>query len=338
VSRFDAGGALVSDTMAVQGPIGDDARYDLIGVYGQYVWEATPDLDITLGARYTYAKADIGRLDDGAGNPTSAERDWDQATFNLRASHRLTDHWQVFGGVSEAFRAPNVDDLSALKSSRSDLISTGSLGVEPESYLTYEIGTRYADEDLVTHAAVFYTDIDDVITSRPIGTDPMTGEVITTTTNGSDGHLWGAEAAAAWRFRPQWTVSGYVAYVDGEADTYPTSSLVPVREPVSRLMPLTASVALRWDEPLGKVWVEGRVTAADRADRLTSGDRDDTSRIPPGGTPGYYVVQIDSGYQANSNLELFLTLENVTDTAYRIHGSGLNQPGFNAIVGARLTW
>jgi len=338
VRTFDPSGVLLSDTMGVQGPLGDDAFYDLAGVYAQGRMPAGADLEFTAGARYTYAAARIGRLDDGAGSAISADRDWDALTLNLRANLRLTDEWHLYGGASQAFRAPNLDDLSSLKSSRTGVISTGSLAIEPEDYLTYEIGTRYLDGAFGLQAAVFYTDISDLITSRPIGTDPGTGEVITTTTNGADGFLVGGEIEGEWRFAREWRASGFVAYVDGEADTFPSASLTPVREPISRLMPLTGSAALRWTGPQSDLWIEGRMIAAAHAGRLNSGDRADTSRFPPDGTPGYFAANLSSGCRATEHLELTLTLENVTDTSYRVHGSGVNQPGFNAILGGVLSW
>ncbi|MCA8975276.1 MAG: TonB-dependent receptor, partial [Planctomycetes bacterium] len=165
-----------------------------------------------------------------------------------------------------------------------------------------------------------------------------TGEVITASTNGSDGYLWGAELEGRWRVDDTWTAQGFVAYVDGEADTYPTNSLAPVREPISRLMPLTGSLGIRWQQPHNPLWCGARVTMAARSDRLNSGDRADTSRFPPGGTPGYVVLLLNAGYQATEHLELFLAVDNATDTDYRVHGSGVNEPGINAILGGKLSW
>ena len=36
--------------------------------------------------------------------------------------------------------------------------------------------------------------------------------------------------------------------------------------------------------------------------------------------------------------ELNAAVENITDEDYRIHGSGVNQPGINAIVGGKVSW
>ena len=36
--------------------------------------------------------------------------------------------------------------------------------------------------------------------------------------------------------------------------------------------------------------------------------------------------------------ELTAALENITDEDYRIHGSGVNQPGINAVIGGKVSW
>ena len=210
--------------------------------------------------------------------------------------------------------------------------------MDPETYLTYEIGSRFRERDVSVNASVFYTDMSDAITRTPIGTVAGTGEVITAPTNGADGYLWGGEVEGAMRLNDEFTANGMLSYVDGEVDTFLAGSLTSVREPVSRLMPLTGSVAVRWQQPRSDLWIGARVTAVARGGPLSTRDRGDTSRIPPSGTPGYVHVMLNSGYRASDNFELFLTLDNVTDIDYRVHGSGINEPGINVILGGKYSW
>jgi hemoglobin/transferrin/lactoferrin receptor protein len=86
------------------------------------------------------------------------------------------------------------------------------------------------------------------------------------------------------------------------------------------------------------LWIEGRLLAADTADRLSASDRRDTQRIPSGGTPGYLVAMLNAGWKPNDHLELTLGLQNLADVDYRLHGSGQNEPGFGAILAARAVW
>jgi hemoglobin/transferrin/lactoferrin receptor protein len=100
-------------------------------------------------------------------------------------------------------------------------------------------------------------------------------------------------------------------------------------------MPTTTQVGLRWDHPNKRLWAETSCTFTDRADRLSSGDMADTQRVPPGGTPGYTVLDIRAGWKVNESLDVWSAVENVTDRDYRIHGSGVNEPGTNFKLGAK---
>jgi hemoglobin/transferrin/lactoferrin receptor protein len=120
--------------------------------------------------------------------------------------------------------------------------------------------------------------------------------------------------------------------MDGVVGTYPTSEPFIVDEPIDRLMPMQAYLGARWQAPDSPYWLEGLFSAAANADRLSTRDIADTDRIPPGGTPGYVILTLRGGWTIGDSLQLSLALENLFDEDYRIHGSGLNEPGRNIVV------
>jgi outer membrane receptor protein involved in Fe transport len=69
--------------------------------------------------------------------------------------------------------------------------------------------------------------------------------------------------------------------------------------------------------------------------RLSSDDKDDP-RIPPGGTPGWSIINIRGLYRINSYLRVTCVLENILDLNYREHGSGINGPGRNLVFSGEL--
>ncbi|MGB6223160.1 TonB-dependent receptor plug domain-containing protein [Haloferula sp.] len=317
-------------------PVADDSTYDLFGAYAQYVWRPVERLEITAGGRYTYAAAELGRYYDGAAKADlyGATRHWNDFTGSLRALYRINDCWNLYGGVSQAFRAPDLNDLSGNLTTRSGTPSLGSVDVDPEEFVTWELGGRYMTATRYFNISAFYTDISDTITSVPTAA----GAGTSVTTNGQDGYVYGIELEGTWEFRPGWVFSGYAAWQDGRTETPAFFGGPVIEESASRLLPLSGSVALRWTHPSDRLWIEGRVLAVAKQDRLSASDRRDTQRIPTGGTPGYVVAMLHAGWQATDNLELTCGLENLTDEDYRSHGSGQNEPGFNAIVGAKLSW
>lgn len=317
-------------------PIADDSTYELFGAFTQYVFKPVEQFELTAGARYTYANAELGRYWDAAAGTDQygADRDWDHVVGSLRGIYHLNDCWSIYGGASQAFRAPNLDDLSGNLTARSGVAATGSVDVEPEEYITYELGTRHTTENTSLNFAAFYTDVDDLIVGVPVSS----GSATTVATNGRDGYVYGVELEGAWRFYPQWTLSGFGAWQDGRTETSAFVGGPLVDEPGSRLLPLTGSVALRWTSPAEVFWIEGRVLAAAEENRLSASDRADNQRIPSGGTPNYITYMLHGGWKATDHLDLTAGVENITNEDYRNHGSGQNEPGFNAIVGAKLHW
>ena len=98
--------------------------------------------------------------------------------------------------------------------------------------------------------------------------------------------------------------------------------------------PLAAVLGVRWESEDRKYWAEGLMTITDNQDRLSARDRADTQRIPPGGTPGFTIYTVRGGVRIRDGLDVFAAVENLTDKDYRIHGSGQNEAGTNAILGA----
>ncbi len=318
-------------------PVADDSQYDLFGIFAQYIWKPTDKLEITAGTRYTFAEASLGRFYNSAGTvlQPSQSQVWDSLVGALRASYQLTSDWNLYGGISQSFRAPNLDDLTGNMSAKSGSPSLGSTDVDSEKYLTYEIGTRHTTKNTALGFAVFYTDASDAITGVPI----ISGSATTINANASSAYIYGVELEGSWRFHPEWTLSGFTAWQDGRTESPLFIGGPVVDKPMPRQLPLTGSVSLRWTHPSTKYWVEGRVLAATTEDRITAGDQAaDNQRVPTGGTPGYVVASLHAGWRVNDHLDLTCGVENLTDQDYRNHGSGQNEPGLTGVFGAKVKW
>ena len=192
-----------------------------------------------------------------------------------------------------------------------------------------KLGFKAETAALPGQVAYFYTDIRDMIVRTPTGRI-LDGDKDVTKRNAGDGYVHGIEAQADWRMADDWTVFGRFTWMDGEVETYPTSDPAAVEEPLDRLMPVTGRFGLRWDP--GRCWAEAACTMVADADKLSTRDASDTSRIPPGGTPGYTVCDLRGGWRVADGLTISLALENIGDEDYRVHGSGVNEPGRNLIV------
>ncbi len=128
-------------------------------------------------------------------------------------------------------------------------------------------------------------------------------------------------------------------FQQGELDTFRSAAdLTVTRDYLGRTMPWMGQVGIRWQGNNVPVWAEVMGVFAAEADKLSSGDKRDTHRIPPGGTPGYALMDIRAGWTINEHRQLIASVDNVTDENYRVHGSGQNSPGRSFILSARASF
>ncbi len=323
----------------IQGPVADDSRYDLAGVYAELARDVTESTTITGGVRFTYAAADANRVRDPVTDQQIAIDDsWSALTGSLRFTSKLLERdgatVALFGGVSQGFRAPGLSDLTRFDSARTNEFEVPSTGLEEERYLSYELGVKSESDDVSLQLAAYLTDGEDVIQRFPTGQTNSSGELEISKANVGSQTIGGLELGGAWRVAPDWTVFGNVAWQDGQEDSIVDPSGTTSRGVPSRLMPLMGQLGVRL-APADEPWsIEARWIHAEDADRLSLADERDDSRIPPGGTPGYDVFDIGVTIRASDAFRFSLAVENIGNEDYRVHGSGLNRPGRNVVASA----
>lgn len=335
-SRTDTSTDGQTITQQVQGPIGDDATYTHAGVFAQWEHTLYDRLDIIAGARLSAIKADIGAYRDPlTGNADSYSGSWQDASFAIRSSYALTPMRDQFlwASISESFRAPNIADLSRFGKSRSDEIESTAIGLSPEQFLTTELGWRWQGNTRALDVTAFHTDISDYIGTAPTGRS-IDGLIEVSKQNLSQGFVHGIDVSGSLNLSNSLSATFSAAWIEGEL-TAPRNGTTTAQtyEPLSRIAPPAARLGLIWRPAHGNWYAGGEVSATGHANHLSSGDASDSERIPPGGTPSYVLFNTFGGLSLNDHIDLTLRLENMSDAAYRTHGSGSNEPGFNAILG-----
>lgn len=328
------------NAIGIQGQVGDDARYELLGLYAQDLVRLTDRTDAIVGVRYNRAEADADRVQ----SPVTAAAievngSWDATVGSARILHRLDTQrrWHAFAGVSQGFRAPNLSDLTRLDIARSGELEVPSPGLEPEYFTSFETGLKMQLSRASAQLAVFHTRITDMIDRFPADNPATPGVIEVLKANVGNGHVNGVELAAEAEPAPGWTIWANLTAMRGEVDAVITT--VPrriERRPLTRVMPLTSRVGVRHAGGNGRWWTGVDAAFVAKQDRLSPGDVLDTQRIPPGGTPGYTVFNFRAGTRLTQAFSLSAAVENIGDVTYRVHGSGLNEPGRNLVVSGEL--
>lgn len=321
-----------------QGSVGNDAKYDLFGAFAQDEAELGDGLSATAGVRYTYAAADADSVRSPTSNTTgiAVKDDWDEVTANVHLRQELNERWNVYGGVSQGFRAPSLSDLTSFTVARSGEQEIASPELDAEHFLGYELGTKVRTGRLQSQLAWYWTDIEDQIIRTPTGTT-VNGLPAIAKSNAGDGYIQGTEAQVAYEVVDRTTAFVVNSWQYGRVDGFDNSRNAITDYP-SRLMPMTTIVGVRWENAAGDFHCGTEVVRAEDADKLSQGDQADTQRIPPGGTPSYTLWNLRCGFRLDDRATLELACENVTDVDFRVHGSGSNGLGRNFVVGMSVAF
>ena len=313
-----------SSQSTIQGVVADDAKYQQLGLYAIAdipLSGISDQLSLVLGTRYNYTDMDAGKVI-LAGNPGSIEGDWEAWTSSAHLVYEFNDFTSAYLGVSQGFRAPNLSDTTRNGDFGSGGTEAPTADIDPEYTTTYETGIKVQKAAWALQASVFYTDMKDRIQ-----------RVDETKFNVDDSDLYGFELAGTYHFNETWSIFGNISAVETSTENFLNNdSTQPlVDDQFSKVPPLHGQLGLRCDAS-EKLWTEFFINAADQQDDQSLADLRDTQRQPQDGTPAWSTFNLRGGYQFTPQTKLSVGLMNLTDTNYRIHGSGQNEAGRNVML------
>ncbi|MEK6238016.1 MAG: TonB-dependent receptor, partial [Planctomycetales bacterium] len=295
--------------------IPDDAYYERIGVFTQWNVDLTDRLGATAGVRYENIQtAATPLIDDGTGTqvPTPFNLNFNDWIGSVGLVYEINPCVNAVGSISEGFRAPNLDELAANNPNVLQMgMSLPQLNLVPENSVTYEVGLKTNYEDVRTQTFVFWTDLGDNIVAAPTPTPNSFGRA------NQDSFVQGVEFDGEYLLDRGWSLYGNFWYVHGINRV--------TNSPLSRVPPAQGIAGLRWRDPNGPGYFSVYTWLVRRQDRLEQVRDITDERIPPGGTPGYATLNMRMGraFGCDDQHRLSLGLENITDKAYLVHGSGV---------------
>ena len=272
--------------------------------------------DVTLPATAVSRAADIESTD------VSGDIGW---IFDA------TDGWQLLANLGLGFRAPNVFDLGTLGNRPGNRFNIPNTTLDSERVAQADVGVRFRSDRLRFDLMVYTLRYDDRITSVGTGEVTPDGRDIVQSVNAAESSIRGMETGVDWRISDALSARAVLNYTWGEQQAIGADT-----EAADRIPPFNGMLAFSHDNG-SDYRLEGSLRFASGQDRLSARDARDT-RIDPQGTAGWAVLGARLQKEHARHWLFSVTLDNLLDKRYRVHGSGLDAPGLNLMVGARYTW
>ncbi|RJO65860.1 MAG: TonB-dependent receptor [Myxococcales bacterium] len=328
-----------------QAPYPEGSSYELGGAYLSAQGELLPTswnwgLRLTAGYRFQH----MGGTAEAREGLPAIDYANQSHIFMLGLQGSYKQHWLASFTWSQGFRAPNLDETVAI----GDLgdwyqIPNESLG--PERSDTLELLNRFDAWRLSGSLAGYVTLLSDFIRREPAtldGQDTYNDLPVVKNANGGEARLYGVEGQLQFRLWYGLSLAGSITYTYGEEllDEEAQAADPAQRDsrPLSKIPPLFGDARLRWDNRFNKdvkFFAETYLLFAARQNRLSDTDLEDV-RIPEGGTPGWATWNLRSGLDLYEIASLVLCVENLTNTKYKYHASGVYGAGTNAMLSAEI--
>ncbi len=207
----------------------------------------------------------------------------------------------VYTNIGTAFKAPTLNDLYANWGGNPDL--------KPEESISYEIGIdQKLPFNILVGASTFYTEIDNLITSKCISNCPSWSSSDWKNINIDQASILGAELYAKWKLEDYFISTNY-QYAKSK-DEQTNDDLL--RRPRHSL---TVSAGIQNDVYGLSTSIIAKSKAKDFAD-----DEND----PLTNLPGYATVDFNAYWNVNPNIKLFTNIENMGDVKFKTAYNGSN--------------
>jgi len=238
---------------------------------------------------------------------------------SLALLRKLNKSSNLFVSMNTGFRAPNIDDLGTL-GIVDFRYETPNFDLKPEHSFQYQIGYKYQDRKLRGEIFLYRNELYNLIVRNKIEGDTIEGYPVYIKENVERAYIQGVETAWDFELNKSWLFSGNLTYTYGQNITR--------NEPVRRIPPLFGRLSVEYKYK--SWWMNLECMAAGRQNRLANGDIDD-NRIQDGGTPGWFLFNINTGFTWRF-LSINVSFLNLLNQDYRFHGSGVNGYGRSGLV------
>lgn len=294
----------------------DGASMDTLGVFLQQHFTPRPGTELELGARFSRYRIDLPATQ----ALPAASLEPRKTTLQLGLRQSLGDGLSLLVNAGEAYRAPNVFDLSALGPRPGNRFNAPNRDLAAETVSSYDAGLDWVTDRGSLQAYVFYMDYSDRISSLATGEFTADGREIFTSENLGSSMLYGFELGFSRDLGDQWQLRGTLNWV--WAEDQPEEGFT---EPGDRIPPLNGRLQLAWRDA-GPWELVTTLSGAAAQTRLSSRDVRDP-RIDPTGTSGWGLLNVRARRSLGERWEVLVGVDNLLDKRYREHGSGLDAPG-----------
>ena len=309
------------------------AEISKFGLFYEKDVEISENQTLSYGVRWDQVQAEATRAGDDPGSDhmlqvtanslytahytgtvTAKKRDWDNISGFVRLQKTFNPMSKYYISISRTERTPDATELFHAKTSMAMAMKyrdrhIGNPNLDSENHLTMELGAEEMIGNNHVNASIYYTDVDDYITTYRISDGTFDNSVNDARVyKNVDATLWGYELSLSRSLSQNVKAQFNLNYTNGNDDTQ--------NRPLPQMMPLSGTIVLDYESISSNYGI--RLNFSDSQDRF------DSRVLDTGKTSGYTTIDLFAGFEFAPGMDLNFGISNITDKRYSSHLSNAN--------------
>ncbi len=317
----------------IRGRYPDEAKYNSFGLFLQDEIALTQKWKAITGLRFSYFTTHFTiPTEPAAVQFGKIKQNFHSLTGSLGLIRKVNDKIFFNANIAQAFRAPNLSDISKLGESKGKTYEVPNTNLKPEKMLSLDSGFKFDFSRLKGELSFYYSRISGLLASAPTtyngsSTIEINGTTykVKTKKNIGNAFIRGTEIEMNYYLMPK------LVFLFNLTSTYGQNTTA--NEPVGGIPPTFGLMGLEWRGENFHLYFYSRF--ARKQNRLSQDNKDDP-RIPPGGTPNWQTVNFRTAFNVKNWGSIEFAAENIFDINYREYRSGINGPGRNFILSFKI--
>lgn len=318
----------------------------MAGLFVSHNWEINPKFILNDGIRFSYinTNSNLGNsLNFYAFLPPTIKQTNQAINGNLGIIYLYRSNLRFYANVSNAFHAPNIDDLSKIfdSNSKTKTVIVPNNNLKPEQSLTSEIGTNLTIlKHIKLNANIYYTQLYDAFVVSPTlvnGSDSLMydGEMsrVNRLANKQEAFVMGWHVDGIITMTENWSLYGAYTFTKGRVrQTYATT-------PLDHIPPTYGRVGSQLQLKGFRFEVYSQFSGAKKLTDYNLNGEDNLQYATSSGLPAWYTLNSKLQYSIFKRgiaINFQTGVENILDTHYRLFASGISAMGRNFYLTVRL--
>jgi hemoglobin/transferrin/lactoferrin receptor protein len=314
----------------------------LAGVYLTHLWKFNEKTNLTDGVRVGYSSLKSTMVDTTFFKfPfNTIEQKTPTYSGSIGLVHNASEKLKFSALISSAFRVPNIDDLAKIFESTPGSIIVPNDNIKPEKTITYEVGiSRVFGSALRWDNTIYYTNFMDAIQTAAF------------TYNGADSIVYDGELsrvlasqnvgkAYIYGFSSNMKTASFSGFSFLASANYTYGRIISEQGdiPLDHISPFMAKFSALYER--NSLFAEAYTlyNGAKKLNDYSDSGEDNLNYATAEGMPAWYTLNARVGYTFKDYFTIQGGVENIMDINYRVFASGINAPGRNFYISAKLNY